>query len=264
MKNLKICNLAILLLLISYMNTDAALHTETVEYKQGNAVLQGYLAYDDSLMQKVPGVLIVHEWTGVGPYVEIRARELAKLGFVAFAADIYGKNIRPKNRDEAAKQAGIYRSDRILMRQRVKAGLDELRKQKYVDAGRIAAIGYCFGGGVVLELARSGADLKGVVSFHGNLDTPNPEDALNIKAKVLVLHGADDPNVPQEQVLNFQNEMRKAKVDWQMVFYGNAVHSFSNPDSGNDPSSGVAYNRQADARSWQAMIAFFKEIFSER
>jgi dienelactone hydrolase len=241
----------------------AAVITKTVEYKDGDTVLEGYLAYDDTLKGKVPAVLIVHEWTGIGSYVKGRAEQIAGLGYVAFAVDIYGKGIRPADSNEAAKQAAIYRGDRQLMRRRALAGLEEAKKLPFVDASRIAAMGYCFGGGVVLELARSGADLKGVVSFHGNLDTPNPDDAKNIKARVLVCHGADDPYVSQEQVTAFWNQMRKTKVDWQMIIYGNAVHSFTNPDSGNDPSKGAAYNKEADTRSWQAMKVFFNEIFSQ-
>lgn len=241
----------------------AAVKTQTIEYKDGDTVLEGFLAYDDSIETKMPAVLIVHEWTGVGPYVKNRAQRLALLGYAAFAVDIYGKGIRPANPDAAAKEATIYRSDRPLMRRRALAGLDRVKQFPFVDANNIAVIGYCFGGGVALELARSGADIKGVVSFHGNLDTPHPEDAKNIKAKILICHGANDPIVPQEQVLAFQKEMRDAKTDWQMNIYANAVHSFTNPDSGSDPSKGLAYNKEADARSWQAMIAFFTEIFGK-
>jgi dienelactone hydrolase len=241
--------------------TKGAIITRNVEYKDGDVVLEGFLAYDNTLKGKLPAVLIVHEWTGIGPYIKKRAEQIAGLGYVAFAIDIYGKGVRPADTDEAGKQAAIYRKDRQLMRRRAIAGLDEVKKFSFVDPSRIAAIGYCFGGGVVLEMARSGADLNGVVSFHGNLDTPNPEDAKNIKAKVLVFQGADDPYVNQEQVIAFENEMRNTKVDWQLIIYGNAVHSFTNPDSGSDPSKGVAYNKQADIRSWQAMRNFFKEIF---
>jgi dienelactone hydrolase len=143
----------------------------------------------------------------------------------------------------------------------VNAGLQILANHSLTDRKKIAAIGYCFGGMTVLELARSGADVTGVVSFHGALATPHPEDARNIKAKVLVLHGADDPNVPMAQVTAFQDEMRKAKVDWQMIFYGGAVHSFTNPDAGSDSSRGVAYNEKADRRSWEHMMLFFAELF---
>lgn len=243
-------------------NAYAALYTETVEYKQGNTVLEGYLAYDDSIKGKVPGVLIVHEWSGIGPYVKKRAEQMALLGYVGFAADIYGKGIRPKDKNEAADQAGMYRANRPLMRERVKAGLEQLRKYDFVDPKRIVAIGYCFGGGTVLELARSGADIAGVVSFHGNLDTPHPQETKNIKAKILICHGADDPFVTKEQIAAFQDEMRLARADWQINIYANAVHSFTNPDSGNDPSTGLAYNKEADSRSWEAMKLFFNQIFS--
>lgn len=237
--------------------------TRTIEYADGPTVLEGYLAYDDSLKTPRPGVLVVHDWTGVGDYVKGRAEQLATLGYIAFAVDIYGQGIRPRNAEEAAAQAGIYRQDRSLMRRRVTVGFDWLRQSPLVDPARIAAMGYCFGGGVALELARSGAAVAGVVSFHGNLDTPHPEDARNCKAKVLVLHGADDPHVGPEQVAAFEQEMRQAGVNWQMVFYGGAVHSFTNPASGSDPSKGAAYNASADRRSWDEMMRFFREIFGE-
>ena len=218
------------------------------------------LAWDDAVQGKRPGVLIVHEWTGVGDYVQMRARKLAEMGYVAFAADIYGKGVRPKTPQEAAAQAGNYKKDRKLMRARVLAGLEVLRKNPLCDPKRIAAIGYCFGGTCVLELARSGADIAGVVSFHGGLDTPTPEDAKNIKCKVLVLHGGDDPHVPRKDVEAFEDEMRAGGVDWQLVVYGGAVHSFTNPAAGNDKSKGAAYDARADRRSWEAMKAFFAEI----
>lgn len=256
--------LAIYMVFFCATTASAEIHTQTVEYKHDDTLLEGYLAYDDVFKGKRPGVLIVHEWTGPGPYVKRRAKEIAALGYIAFAVDMYGKGIRPVDASEASKQASIYRSDRKLMRGRVLAGLREFEKNKFLDQSKIAAIGYCFGGGTVLELARSGADIAGVVSFHGNLDTPQPEDAKNIKARILVLHGADDPLISKEQVDVFQKEMRDARVDWQMIFYGGAVHSFTNPDSGDDPSKGAAYNRDADKRSWEAMKLFFREIFSTR
>mgnify|MGYP001580224541 CR=1 FL=1 len=251
----------IFLILFLVINAHAKLRTETIEYKEGDTVLEGYLAYDDAIKGKRPGVMVVHEWTGLGPYVKRRANELAELGYIAFAADIYGKGIRPKDHDEAARVSGIYFKDRSLMRARAKAGMQVLKNHKLTDKRRLAAMGYCFGGTTVLELARSGADISGVVSFHGNLSTPNPEDAKNIKAKVLVFQGSEDPFVPQEVVLAYQNEMRKAGVDWQMVIFGGAVHSFTVPEAGNDPSKGMAYNEKSDKRSWEMMKLFFKEIF---
>jgi dienelactone hydrolase len=237
------------------------IHTETVEYKQGTVTLEGYLAYDQSIQGKRPGIIIVHEWNGLGDYVKRRAEQLASLGYVAFAIDIYGKGIRPKTMEESSAQATIYRNDRALMRARALAGLEQLKSYKFVDPTKIAAIGYCFGGGVVLEMARAGDDLAGVVSFHGTLDTPNRADAKNIKGKVLVLQGASDPFVKRDQVEAFQDEMAGAGVDWQMVSYGGAVHGFTNPDNGLNASKGLAYNHEADMRSWDEMIRFFDELF---
>jgi dienelactone hydrolase len=249
--------------LILAMNAHAAVRTESVEYKQGDAVLEGYLAYDDAIKGARPGVLVVREWWGIDNYIKKRTEQLAALGYVAFAADIYGKGIRAKTPQEAGELAGKYRggADRTLLRARANAGLDVLKKNAMVDPRRIAAIGYCFGGTTVLELARSGADVAGVVSFHGGLASPNPADAKRIKGKVLALTGADDPNVKPEEVLAFEDEMRKAGVDWYLISYGNAVHSFTNPDSGTDNSKGAAYNEKADKRSWQSMKDFFEEVF---
>lgn len=238
----------------------AKIHTESVEYKDGTNVLEGYLAYDSSSSAKRPGVLVVHEWMGLGPFAKKRAEDLAAMGYVAFAADIYGKGVRPKDTKEAGELAGKYKGDRALLRSRVNAALHLLQKNEYVDTKKIAAIGFCFGGTTVLELARLGAPVKGVVSFHGGLSSPKPEDAKNIKGRVLALHGADDPFTKSE-VADFQDEMRKANVDWEFISYGGAVHSFTNPEAGNDNSKGAAYNKKADERSWQAMKDFFKEIF---
>ncbi len=243
------------------MKSDAVIHTETVEYVQGDATLEGFLAYDDSIKGKRPGVVVVHEWWGLNDFIKGRAEALAKLGYVAFAVDIYGKGVRAKTAEEAGRLAGIYRSDRKLLRARANAGLDVLKRLEQTDTKNIAAIGYCFGGGTVLEMARGGAEISGVVSFHGNLDNPNPSDAKNIKAAVLVLHGAEDPHVTPEQVRTFWDEMRKTEASWQINIYSGAVHSFTNPDSGNDKSKGVAYNEKAAIRSWNAMKMFFAEIF---
>jgi len=243
------------------VNAKAGLHTEVIEYKHGAEAMEGYLAFEGAGEGKRPGVIVVHAWMGLDPYAKKRTEQLAKLGYVGFAIDMYGKGVKARDIEGAARLAGIYRADRGLMRSRANAGLDVLKKQSVTDAKRTAAIGYCFGGGVVLELARSGADIAGVVSFHGNLDTPAPGDARNIKGKVLVLHGADDPIVPPDQVIAFQDEMRNANVDWQMVVYGGAVHAFTDPGSGNDPSRGAAYDEKADRRSWEAMKMFFAEIF---
>src|SRR6266850_4265764 len=241
-----------------------AMHTETIDYKEGETVLEGYLVYDDGVAGKRPGVLIVHQWKGLGPYEKKRAEMLAQLGYVAFALDIYGKGVRPIDTKAAAAEAGRYKKDRALVRKRTRAGLEVLLKNERTDTKRVAAIGYCFGGTAVIELARSGADIGGVVSFHGALDSPTPADGRNIKCKVLALHGADDPFVPAKDVAAFEEEMREAKVDWQLVKYGDAVHSFTDWNAGNDNKTGAAYNEKADRRSWEEMKRFFGEIFGER
>lgn len=230
-----------------------------VEYKDGDVVLQGYLAVPSHTTQNNPAVLVVHDWMGLSQVTKENADKLAQEGYIAFAVDIYGKGVRPSNPKEAAAQAGKYKSDRTLLRQRMRVALQTLRQQQHVAKDRIAVIGYCFGGTAALELARDGADVRGVVSFHGGLDTPHPT-ADAIHSKILVLHGADDPNVPSAQVQAFMEEMRAAKVDWQFHAYGNAVHSFTNPNAGHDNSKGAAYNALADARSWQEMKQFFHEI----
>lgn len=238
----------------------AKIVTEDLEYKDGKTLCQGYLAYDDT-KTNAPGILIAHQWMGLTDYEKGRARQLADLGYVALAADIYGKGVRPSNKDEAGKQAGMYKGDRKLLRSRMQAALTALKAQKNVDASQTAAIGYCFGGTSVLELARSGADTLGVVVFHGGLDSPTPADGRNIKAKILVLHGADDPYSSQKDIAAMEDEFKAAKVDYQVTFYSGAVHAFTQPLAGNDPSKGVAYNERADKRSWVAMRDFFNELF---
>lgn len=255
--------LAALTLAALIQSASAAIKTEVVEYKDGDAVLEGLLAYDDANEKPRPGVLVCHDWTGVGDYAKSRAVQLAELGYVAFCADIYGKGIRPNDPKECAAQAGKYKGDRALLRSRVRAGLDQLLKNKLVEKDKIAAIGYCFGGTAALELARSGAPILGVVTFHGGLNTPTPEDAKKIKCRVLVLHGADDPFVKPAEVEAFKEEMGNAKVDFQIVSYPGAVHSFTRKDAGNDNSKGAAYNADADKDSWTAMKEFFGDIFGK-
>jgi dienelactone hydrolase len=243
----------------------AAVQTKTVEYKDGDTVLEGHLAWDDAKIkagQSAPGVLIVHQWLGITENERKRASMLAEMGYVAFACDIYGKGTRPKDRAEAPQYASKYKGDRSLFRRRLNLALAELLKQKVVDPNRVAAIGYCFGGTGVLELARSGANLAGVVSFHGGLDSPTPADGKNIKAKVLVLHGADDPFVPAKDLEAFTKELNDAKVDWQMTCYSGAVHAFTQKEAGNDNSRGAAYNEKADHRSWAAMKTFLDEVMA--
>lgn len=242
---------------------DAKIVSQNLEYKHGDAVLEGYLAYDDAAKGKRPGVLVVHEWWGLNDYVRTRVDKLAELGYVAFALDMYGKGIWTTDPKKAGELSGHLRG-KPIMRERARAGLDILRKNEKVDTQRIAAIGYCFGGTTVLELAYGGADIRGGVSFHGGLSVPKPEDMGAIKAKILVLHGADDAFVSSENIAAFQDGMRQAGADWQMVYYGSAVHSFTNPAADKANVKGLAYNSTADQRSWKHMQIFFEEIFADR
>lgn len=239
----------------------AEVRTEIVEYHEGSTVLQGLQSRDDSFAGKRPGILIVHDWMGITDHTRTIAEEIARLGYIAFAADIYGKGVRPADMGAAASESGKYKANRTLLRQRVTAALQELRRNTNVDNANLAAIGFCFGGTTVLELARSGAEVRGVVSFHGGLDSPNPADGKNIKAKVLVFHGADDPFVKTPDIAAFQDELRKGGVDWQMVYYGDAVHSFTQKKAGTDKSKGAAYHEPSASRSWKAMQGFFGELF---
>ncbi len=255
--------LAICVALLGCVVANAEVKTKSVVYTDGDVKLEGFLAWDAAADQKAaPGVLVVHQWMGLTDYEKSRCKQLAELGYVAFALDVYGQGVRPANPQEAGQMAGKYKNDRELYRRRLTLGLKQLRDQSQVKKDQVAAIGYCFGGTGVLELARSGADVDGVVSFHGGLDSPKPEDGKKIKAKVLVCHGADDPFVPAKDIDAFKAELNDAKVDWQMIYYANAVHSFTQPMAGNDNSRGAAYNEKADHRSWSAMREFFKELFA--
>lgn len=234
--------------------------TTPVEYTTGGVTCEGLHVVDNAKTGKLPSVLIIHQWTGVSENEKMRARMLADLGYNVFVADIYGKGIRPQP-PEAGKEAGKYKTDRKLYRERLLAGLEQLRKTPQADAAQIAAIGYCFGGTGVVELARSGAVVKGVVSFHGGLDSPAPADGKNIKGKVLALHGADDPFVPAKDLTAFEQEMKDAGVDYKLVQYPGAVHAFTQKAAGNDNSKGAAYNEAADKASWEEMKAFFDRLF---
>ncbi len=249
---------------------NADIQVRVIEYKHGDAVMEGYIAYNDVVYGKRPGVLIGHTWTGVDKFMKERAEAYAKLGYVAFVPDIYGKGVRPTQPPATNVEMKRYMDDRPLLRARAFAGLDILRAQATVDPTKLLAAGYCFGGAMVLELARGGAELAGLVTFHGTLNNPSPDNAKNINGRVLVLHGADDPAVPPKEVDAFEAEMRNAsrarrekgekEIDWQLIAYGNAVHSFTDRRAGTDNARGSAYNELADRRSWAAMQHFFKEI----
>lgn len=241
----------------------AEIVTKDIEYKHGDKVLRGFLAYDDKV-QNAPGVVVYPEWWGLNDYIKGRAREVAALGYVAFAADMYGPENVTTDPAKAGEWAGAAKKDNALFRDRATLAIETLRAQPQVDKSRIAATGYCFGGTVALEMARAGADLKGVVSFHGGLDTPEPAEQGQIKASVLVLHGAADPMVPPEQVLEFTREMDAAGADWQLIAYGDAVHAFTNPDADTFNLPPVKYNAKADARSWEAMKDFLAEVLKQK
>ncbi len=240
----------------------AEIKETVVEYKSGDVVCEGLHVVDTAKTGKLPAVLIIHQWTGLSENEKMRARMLAELGYSVFAADVYGKGVRPQP-PEAGKVAGQYKTDRKLYRERMLSALEVLNKDEHTDPAKVAAIGYCFGGTGVIELARSGALVKGVVSFHGGLDSPAPEDGRNIKGKVLALHGADDPFVPPADIAAFEKEMKDAKVDYKLVSYPGAVHAFTQKAAGDDNSKGAAYNKAADRASWNEMKAFFARLFTQ-
>jgi len=235
---------------------------EQVEYQVGDTQMRGVLIYDETISALRPGLVLVPNWMGINAANLAQAETIAGSRYVVFVADMYGVEVRPSDAKAAGAASGAVKSDRALMRKRVNAALDQLKQTKLVlDPSRLGAIGFCFGGTAVLELARSGSALQGVVSFHGGLDSPKAEDAKQIKAKVLVLHGADDPYVPEAQVNAFEQEMRAAKtIDWQLVSYGGAVHSFTDPDA-NSPGQ-AQFNPVVSKRAFAAMEVFFNEAFA--
>ena len=235
----------------------AAIVEQPLEYKSGDVLCEGWQAYDDTVTGKRPGVLVVHQWTGISDHEKEAARKLAALGYNVLVADIYGKGVRPQP-PAAGKEAGKYKADRSLLRARVNAALDVLSHAARTDAAKLAAPGYCFGGTTVIELARSGAKVKGVVSFHGGLDSPTPADGKNIQAKILALHGADDPFVATKDIAAFTAEMKTHGIDWKLINYPGAVHSFTHKAAGTDNSKGAAYNADADRDSWFQMEQFLK------
>jgi dienelactone hydrolase len=232
-----------------------------VAYEQGGVQLEGYLAYDDALTGTRPGVLVVHEWWGLNEYARGRADQLAGLGYVAFAVDMYGKGKVTKHPDTAGAWAKQVNSNVQAWQERALAGLEVLRKQPMTDTQRLAAIGYCFGGATVQQLAYSGADIKGVVSFHGSLVLPAAEPGKQVRAKILICHGAADPMAQPGAVERYILAMEKSALDWQLIIYGGAKHSFTVPDADKAGMAALAYSKSADQRSWAAMQLFFKEIF---
>lgn len=239
------------------------LKTEYLEYRDGDTVLEAYIAYDDEVSGERPCVLVAHDWTGRRAYACAGAEKAAEMGYVGFALDIFGKGVFGKEGDAEGNSALIapFVEDRALLRRRLLVALEAARKLSEVDASNVAAMGYCFGGLAVLELARAGADVKGVASVHGLFGQGNVPNEP-IQAKVLCLHGHDDPMVPPEQVLALQTELTEAKVDWQVHAYGGTMHAFTNP-AANNPTLGTVYSQRATRRAEEALANFFRELFED-
>lgn len=236
------------------------IQTRNIEYKDRGVVLEGYMAWDDSSHKKQPGVLVSHAWRGRSEFEESKAEQLAELGYVGFAIDLYGKGILGNNAEQNRALMDPLLADRELLQSRMQQALTVFGKQKEVDQGRIAAMGFCFGGLCVLDLARTGADIRGIASFHGLLSAPGNTAGNTIAAKVLVLHGWDDPMATPDQLLELTSELTAMGADWQLHAYGNTLHAFTNP-AADDVDFGTVYNADADHRSWQSLQLFLAEIF---
>src|SRR4051812_22396452 len=254
-------NLLVGIVLVLSSVLRAEVKTEQVEYKQGDTTLKGMIAYDDAKKDKRPGVIVVHEWWGLTEHPKNKAMELAKLGYVAFAIDMFGDGKTTEDPKQAGEWAGAIKKDRETGAARFNAAMDVLKKNERVDGNKIGAIGFCFGGTVCLEMARSGAPLVGVVSFHGSLATDHPAGQGGLKTHLLICHGADDPMVTPDDVVAFAGEMNTAGADYQINVYSGAVHAFTNPKADSYNIPGIAYNEKADKRSWIAMKDFFAEVF---
>ena len=237
------------------------MHTEEITYQHETCIMKAYLAYDEKITSQRPAILITHDWSGRNEFACQKAEKMATLGYIGFAVDMYGEAQVGTNNEEKMALIAPLKENRALVQARMLAALKTLKTQPHVDTNKIAAIGFCFGGMCVLDLARTGTDMSGVVSLHGLLDKAQNIETQTIKTKVLVLHGYDDPMVPPEQVNYFASEMTKAKADWQVHIYGNTQHAFTNPIA-NDPKLGTVYNAVADKRSWRTMKNFFDEVFA--
>ena len=241
-----------------------AVKTENITYKVGDKTFKGVLAYDDALKSKRPGILVVHEFWGLNDYARKRAEQLAGLGYVAFAVDMYGDGKTTEHPKEAGAMAGMVRMNQKEWLARANAGLQILRDHPLIEGKSVAAIGYCFGGSTALQLANSGADIKAAVSFHGALPIPAEDEAKGIKAKILICHGAADSFIKEDTILKMRGVYDNAGVDYQMIYFGGAVHSFTVPDADPKKLAGIRYDPAADRRSWAAMRALFNEVFEAK
>lgn len=255
--------LAVLLCFALTLAARAEIRVVDVDYRHGDVALRGTLAYDDTIAGKRPGIIVAHEWWGCNDFAKARAAELARLGYIALAIDMYGSGKTTESPEQAGQWASTFMADRALMRQRAQAGLAVLTQHELTDTTRLAAIGYCFGGTVALELARAGADLDVAVAFHaGKITTPVPADSSRIRGRVLILNGSADPFLTPEERAAFHKEMRDARVDYVFIDYAGALHSFTNPGADRYNIPGVAYQQTADRRSWAHMRQMFDEAFA--
>jgi len=255
--------LMVLMAIVVGTTTQAEVLKKAVSYQHEDVKLEGYLAYDDSIEGKRPAVLVSHEWWGLNDYVRQRVERLAAMGYVAFGLDMYGKHKVTKHPQQAAEWMKQVNRDVHLWQQRALAGLEVLKKEPKTDTARIAAIGYCFGGATVQQLAYSGANIKGVVSFHGTLLPPPDDQGKRVKAKILICHGGSDPFIEEGAVQHYISAMERSGLDWQMVIYGGAKHSFTNPEADRMGMNALQYSKSADQRSWEHMKRFFEEIFGK-
>jgi dienelactone hydrolase len=231
-----------------------------VEYDDNGTILEGYLSINSEHASKKPVIIVAHDWSGKNNFSCGKADHFASLGYIGFALDMYGKGKLGTTKEEKSALIQPLLADRSLLLSRITAALEIVKKLPDADTSKIAAIGFCFGGLCVLDLARSGADIAGAVSIHGLLNSPEKSVNKRISAKILAMHGYDDPMVTPDKVMEFCDEMTQAEADWQFNMYGNTLHAFTNPEA-NDPGFGTVYSKAADARSWQAMLSFFNEIF---
>lgn len=235
------------------------MRTETVEYQDQNITLKGFLAFDGSKTEKRPAVMVIHDWSGCNDFAQNKAKDLAELGYIAFAVDLYGDGKIGKTTEEKQQLMQPLFENRAMLRQRILAGYNALKKIPQIDLTKIGAIGFCFGGMCVLDLARSGVEVRGVVSFHGFFHAPEKLPSEKIKAKILAFHGAQDPMAKMEQILEFDKEMSAQNVDWQVHIFGKSYHAFTNP-AANDHDQGLVYNALDAKRAWQGMKDFFGEV----
>lgn len=265
---MKLVRLLLAFSLLATSSAWAAVQSKAVTYKDGDATLTGHLYWDDAIKGKRPGVMVIHEWWGLNDYAKSRAEQLAGMGYVAFAADMYGDHKVTTHAPDAKGWMMQITGNIDAWQRRAAAGLAQLKASKLVDGGKLAAIGYCFGGATVAQMAYAGQPVRGVVSFHGSLPPASAEQVMAMeeakhKPRVLVAHGDADPFIPADRIAAFKSALTEAGVDWEMDVYAGAKHGFTNPGAGSFGMEALAYDERADKRSWARMQAFFREIFAD-